>query len=56
MTTFENIQAEKVITLNAKLYANKADGFVGTDPKKKVTITAACVRGEEKPAILRKEE
>ncbi|MCR5709460.1 MAG: DNA gyrase/topoisomerase IV subunit A [Bacteroidales bacterium] len=34
VTTFENIQAEKVITLNAKLYANKADGFVGTDPKK----------------------
>ena len=32
--TFENIQAEKVITLNAKLYANKADGFVGIDPKK----------------------
>ena len=32
--TFESIQAEKVITLNAKLYANKADGFVGTDPKK----------------------
>ncbi len=34
VTTFENIQAEKVITLNAKLYANKADGFVGIDPKK----------------------
>jgi len=34
IATFENIQAEKVITLNAKLYANKADGFVGTDPKK----------------------
>ena len=34
VTTFENIEAEKVITLNAKLYANKADGFVGTDPKK----------------------
>ena len=34
VSTFENIQAEKVITLNAKLYANKADGFVGTDPKK----------------------
>ncbi|MBQ5434470.1 MAG: DNA gyrase/topoisomerase IV subunit A, partial [Bacteroidales bacterium] len=34
ISTFENIQAEKVITLNAKLYANKADGFVGTDPKK----------------------
>ena len=34
VSTFENIQAEKVITLNAKLYANKADGFVGIDPKK----------------------
>ena len=34
ITTFENIQAEKVITLNAKLYANKADGFIGTDLKK----------------------
>ena len=34
LSTFENIQAEKVITLNAKLYANKADGFVGTDPRK----------------------
>ena len=34
ISTFENIQAEKVITLNAKLYANKADGFVGTDQKK----------------------
>ena len=34
ISTFENIQAEKVITLNAKLYANMADGFVGTDPKK----------------------
>ena len=32
--TFENIQAEKVVTMNAKLYANKADGFVGTDQKK----------------------
>ncbi|MBR5018992.1 MAG: DNA gyrase/topoisomerase IV subunit A [Bacteroidales bacterium] len=34
VSTFENIQAEKVITLNAKLYANKVDGFVGTDQKK----------------------
>ena len=34
ISTFENIQAEKVITLNAKLYANKADGFVGIDQKK----------------------
>ena len=34
VTAFESIQAEKVVTLNAKLYANKADGFVGTDLKK----------------------
>ena len=34
IATFENIQAEKVITLNAKLYANKTDGFVGIDSKK----------------------
>lgn len=34
ITTFDTIQAEKVVTLNAKLYANKADGFIGTDPKK----------------------
>jgi len=34
ITTFENIQAEKVITLNAKLYANKVDGFIGLDQKK----------------------
>ena len=34
ISTFENIQAEKVVTLNAKLYANMQDGFVGTDQKK----------------------
>lgn len=34
VTTFENIQAEKVVTMNAKLYANKEAGFVGTDQKK----------------------
>ncbi|MBQ0025636.1 MAG: DNA gyrase/topoisomerase IV subunit A [Bacteroidales bacterium] len=34
ITAFENIQAEKVVTMNAKLYANKADGFVGIDQKK----------------------
>ena len=34
IAAFENIQAEKVITLNAKLYANFADGFIGTDQKK----------------------
>lgn len=32
--TFESIQAEKVVTTNAKLYANRADGFVGIDQKK----------------------
>ncbi|MBR6269793.1 MAG: DNA gyrase/topoisomerase IV subunit A [Bacteroidales bacterium] len=32
--TFEQIQAEKAIAANAKLYANKADGFVGIDQKK----------------------
>ncbi len=34
ITTFEDIQAAKVVTLNAKLYANKADGFIGTDARK----------------------
>ena len=34
IATFEQIQAEKAIAANAKLYANKADGFVGTDQKK----------------------
>ncbi|MCF0173173.1 MAG: DNA gyrase/topoisomerase IV subunit A, partial [Bacteroidales bacterium] len=31
---FESIQAQKVVVANAKLYADKAEGFVGTDPKK----------------------
>jgi len=31
---FEQIQAEKAVAINAKLYANKADGFVGIDQKK----------------------
>ena len=34
ITSFETIAATKVVNNNAKLYANKADGFVGTDPKK----------------------
>ncbi|MCF0177133.1 MAG: DNA gyrase/topoisomerase IV subunit A, partial [Bacteroidales bacterium] len=31
---FENINAQKVVVANAKLYANKAEGFVGIDAKK----------------------
>jgi Type IIA topoisomerase (DNA gyrase/topo II, topoisomerase IV), A subunit len=34
LATFEQIQAEKAVAINAKLYANKADGFVGIDQKK----------------------
>lgn len=34
VAVFEQIQAEKAIAVNAKLYANKADGFVGIDQKK----------------------
>ncbi|NMB37693.1 MAG: DNA gyrase/topoisomerase IV subunit A [Bacteroidales bacterium] len=34
LTTFETIQAEKVVVSNAKLYANKAEGFIGIDQKK----------------------
>ena len=34
ITPFEQIQAEKAVAANAKLYANKADGFIGIDQKK----------------------
>ncbi len=34
LITFETIQAEKVVVANAKLYANKAEGFIGIDQKK----------------------
>lgn len=34
ITTFETIRAEKVVASNAKLYANKSEGFVGIDQKK----------------------
>lgn len=34
LTSFENIEAAKVVVNNAKLYANKVDGFIGTSSKK----------------------
>ena len=40
--TFEQIQAEKAIAANAKLYANKADGFVGIDQKKIENAEYVC--------------
>jgi len=40
--TFEQIQAEKAIAANAKLYANKADGFIGIDQKKIENAEFVC--------------
>ncbi|MBR4212660.1 MAG: DNA gyrase/topoisomerase IV subunit A [Bacteroidales bacterium] len=34
ITAFDQIQAEKAVAANAKLYDNKADGFIGIDQKK----------------------
>lgn len=34
ITPFENIQVTKVVANNAKLYANKAEGFIGLSQKK----------------------
>lgn len=34
ISEFENIQVTKVVANNAKLYANKAEGFIGTSQKK----------------------
>ncbi len=34
ITTFERVQASKVVIANEKLYLNRADGFVGTSLKK----------------------
>lgn len=42
ITTFETIQAEKVVVSNAKLYANKAEGFVGIDQKKVENAEFIC--------------
>ncbi|MCQ2137583.1 MAG: DNA gyrase/topoisomerase IV subunit A [Bacteroidales bacterium] len=42
LATFEQIQAEKAVAANAKLYANKADGFVGIDQKKIENAEYVC--------------
>lgn len=42
LSTFETIQAEKVVVSNAKLYANKAEGFVGIDQKKVENAEFIC--------------
>lgn len=34
LTSFENIEVAKVVVNNAKLYANKAEGFIGISQKK----------------------
>lgn len=34
ITSFENIEAVKVVANNAKLYVNRAEGFIGTSSKK----------------------
>ena len=34
ITSFENIEATKVVASNAKLYINRSEGFIGTSPKK----------------------
>lgn len=34
ITSFENIEAVKVVANNAKLYVNRAEGFIGTSAKK----------------------
>ena len=42
IATFETIQAEKAIAANAKLYANRSDGFIGMDPKKIENAELVC--------------
>lgn len=34
ITSFENIQVTKVVAANARLYVNRADGFIGTSARK----------------------
>lgn len=34
ITSFEEIEKTKVVVANAKLYVNKAEGFIGSNPKK----------------------
>ena len=42
ITGFENIAATKVVSNNAKLYANRAEGFVGTGLKKDENTEFVC--------------
>lgn len=42
ISTFEKIEAEKVVVSNAKLYADKSEGFIGTDPKKVENAEYIC--------------
>ena len=42
ITSFETIQATKVVVANAKLYANKEEGFVGLDSKKVENSQFVC--------------
>ena len=40
---FESIESTKVVSNNAKLYANKAEGFVGTNLKKEDNAEFICL-------------
>ena len=42
LTSFESIEATRVVNNNAKLYANKEEGFVGTNLKKEDNAELIC--------------
>lgn len=42
ITSFESIAATKVVNNNAKLYVNRAEGFVGTNLKKEDGVEYVC--------------
>ncbi len=42
IVSFENIEVTKVVAANAKLYVNRADGFIGTSPKKIENAEFVC--------------
>ena len=42
LTNFESIEATRVVNNNAKLYANKEEGFVGTNLKKEDNAEFVC--------------
>lgn len=42
LVSFENIELTKVVAANAKLYVNRADGFIGTSPKKIENAEFVC--------------